>query len=254
MELSEHLFRRESGRLVACADANFRHPQPGPGRRRLVQDAFCRALEVWKVRGVPDNPSGWLMAVAKNRALDIVRRERTARTFAPELAPRPRIGMDARTRHRRSVRLPVMRDEQLKMMFSCCHPSLPEETRDCARPEHALRFPEPSEIASAFLVGRAAMEKRISRGRRSWPAKKRLFDLSHADFDSRLSAVRRALYLLFSEGYHSASSETAVRTELCGEAIRMTQLLLEAPLGGAARDLRAGRAHVPACRQTARAG
>ena len=85
MELSEHLFRREAGRLVASLTRIF-------GVHNLllaedvVQDAFCRALEVWKVRGVPDNPAAWLMAVAKHRALDVVRRERTARTFAPELA------------------------------------------------------------------------------------------------------------------------------------------------------------------------
>jgi predicted RNA polymerase sigma factor len=85
VELSEHLFRRESGRLVAALTRIF-------GIHNLtlaedvVQDAFCRAIEIWKIRGVPDDPAAWLMTVARNRALDVVRRERTARTFAPELA------------------------------------------------------------------------------------------------------------------------------------------------------------------------
>ena len=84
MEIDEHLFRREAGRMVATLTRIF-------GVHNLVlaedvvQDAFCRALEVWKFRGVPEIPSAWLMTTAKNRALDVLRRERTARTFAPEL-------------------------------------------------------------------------------------------------------------------------------------------------------------------------
>ena len=227
MELSEHLFRRESGRLVASLTRIF-----GVHNLTLaedvVQDAFCRALEVWKVRGIPDNPSGWLMAVAKNRALDIVRRERTARTFAPELARVLESEWTLAPAIEEAFASPVIRDEQLKMMFSCCHPSLPEDTQIALVLNTLCGFGA-GEIASAFLVGRAAMEKRISRGKKVLAGEKRLFDLSDADFDARLSAVRRALYLLFNEGYHSASGEAAVRTELCGEAIRMTLLLLEAP-------------------------
>src|SRR5262245_8319913 len=84
MQLSEHLFRRESGRLVAALTRIFGVHNLALAED-VVQDAFCRALEVWKVRGVPENPAAWLMAVARHRALDVVRRERTARTFAAEL-------------------------------------------------------------------------------------------------------------------------------------------------------------------------
>src|SRR5215471_11896609 len=84
MDLSEHLFRRESGRMVAALTRIFGVHNLALAED-VVQDAFCRALEVWKTRGVPENPPAWLMATAKNRALDVVRRERTARTFAPEL-------------------------------------------------------------------------------------------------------------------------------------------------------------------------
>jgi predicted RNA polymerase sigma factor len=84
LELNEHFFRRESGRMVSALTRIF-----GVHNLELaedvVQDAFCRAMEVWKTRGIPENPSAWLMLAAKHRALDIVRRERTARTFAPEL-------------------------------------------------------------------------------------------------------------------------------------------------------------------------
>jgi len=84
MDLDEHLFRREAGRMVATLTRIFGVHNLALAED-VVQDAFCRALEVWKFRGAPENPSAWLMATAKNRALDVLRRERTARTFAPEL-------------------------------------------------------------------------------------------------------------------------------------------------------------------------
>src|SRR6516225_1124139 len=85
MEPCEHLFRREAGRLVATLARIF-GVQNLALAEDVVQDAFCRALEVWSLRGMPDNPSAWLMTTAKHRALDVLRRDRTARTFAPEVA------------------------------------------------------------------------------------------------------------------------------------------------------------------------
>ena len=128
MELSEHLFRRESGRLVAALVRIFGVHNLALAED-VVQDAFCRALDVWKIRGVPDNPSAWLMTVAKRRALDVVRRERTARTFAPELARWLESEWTLAPAVDESFTSAVIRDEQLRMMFSCCHPSLSEETQ-----------------------------------------------------------------------------------------------------------------------------
>src|SRR6202021_2345906 len=85
MEPTEPLFRHEAGRMVAVLTRLFGVHNLSLAED-VVQDAFCRALEVWKFKGVPENPSAWLMATAKNRALDVLRRERTALTFAPELA------------------------------------------------------------------------------------------------------------------------------------------------------------------------
>src|ERR1700756_2966904 len=84
MELSDHLLRREAGRMVATLTRIFGVHNLGLAED-VVQEAFCRALEVWRFRGVPENPSAWLMTTAKNRALDVLRRERKERTFAPEL-------------------------------------------------------------------------------------------------------------------------------------------------------------------------
>jgi RNA polymerase sigma-70 factor (ECF subfamily) len=227
VDLSEHFFRRESGAMVAALTRIFGVDNLALAED-VVQDAFCRAVEVWKVRGIPENPSAWLMMTAKNRALDVMRRERTARTFAPEvtrllesewtLAPAIDEAFGAHT----------IRDEQLRMMFSCCHPRLPEEAQLALILNILCGFGA-SEIASALLTGRAAIEKRIARGKKVLASSKRLFDLGDAEFTSRLSTVRRALYLLFSEGYHGASAESAVRVELCSEAMRLTALLREYP-------------------------
>jgi len=226
-ELDEHLFRREAGRLVAALTRIFGVHNLALAED-VVQDAFCRALEIWKVRGAPANPSAWLMATAKNRALDLLRRERTAETFAPE------VGRQLDADHTNIAELDAafaaetIRDEQLRMMFSCCHPRLPEAAQVALVLNILCGFGAP-EIASAFLTGRAAIEKRISRGKKVLAGARRLFELEDADFAIRLSAVQRALYLLFSEGYHGASPNSAVRTELCGEAVRLTSLLLEHP-------------------------
>jgi RNA polymerase sigma-70 factor (ECF subfamily) len=227
MELSEHLFRRESGRLTAALTRIF-----GVHNLMLaedvVQDAFCRALEVWKVGGIPDNPAAWLMTVAKHRALDIIRREQRARTFAPELARMLESEWTLAPAVEEAFAGSTIRDAQLRMMFSCCDPRLPEEVQVALVLNILCGFGAP-EIAGAFLVSRAAVEKRIARGKKVLAASKRLFDLSDAQCAARLSAVRRALYLLFNEGYHGASAEGAVRSELCGEAMRLTMLLLESP-------------------------
>ena len=192
---------------------------PSAARSRFGNSAACRG-----------NPSAWLMATAKNRALDVLRRERTARTFAPELgrllesewtvAPAVAELFDAN----------AIKDDLLRMMFSCCHPRLPEEAQ-VALVLHILCGLSVSEVASAFVSGGAAMEKRITRAKKVLAGSKRLFDIADAgDFAARLPAVHRALYLLFNEGYHGASPESAVRAELCREAMRLAMLLREHPL------------------------
>ena len=229
MEPSDHLFRREAGRMVATLTRIF-----GVHNLTLaedvVQDAFCRALEVWKFRGVPENPSAWLMATAKNRALDVLRRERTARDFAPELGRLLDSEWTLAPAVEEVFGAGAIKDSQLRMMFSCCHPRLAEEAQ-VALVLHILCGFSVGEIASAFVSGHAATEKRISRAKKILAGSKNLFDVSAAgDFSARLPVVLRALYLLFNEGYHGASPESAVRADLCHEAIRLAALLREHPL------------------------
>ena len=197
----------------------------------VVQDAFCRAVEVWKFRGVPENPSAWLMATAKHRALDILRRQRTARTFAPELERLLESEWTLAPVIEEVFAPGAIKDNLLRMMFSCCHPRLPEAAQ-VALVLHILCGVSVSEIASAFVSAHAAIEKRITRAKKVLATSKSLFDaLDPAQFSARLPAVHRALYLLFNEGYHGASAETVVRMELCREAMRLTAILLDHPIG-----------------------
>ena len=226
-DLHEHLFRHEAGRMTASLTRLF-----GVHNLALVedvvQDAFARALEIWKLRGPPPNPSAWLMATARNRALDLIRRERTARTFAPDLARLLESEWTARAVVDEAFTSDIVLGEQLRMMFSCCNPELPEPAQ-IALVLNILCVFGVAEIAAAFLESRAAVEKRIVRGKRALAQASTLFDLTDADFASRCSAVQRALYLMFNEGYHGASATNAVRAELCNEAMRLTALLREHP-------------------------
>jgi len=198
----------------------------------VVQEAFLRALEVWKFRGMPDNPSAWLMATAKNRALDVLRRERTARTFAPELGRMLESEWTLRPTVEEQFAAPAIKDDQLRMMFSCCHPRLAEEAQ-VALVLHILCGFTVDEVAAAFVSSHAAIEKRITRAKKVLAGSKKLFDVtSKEEFAARIPAVRRALYLLFNEGYHGASPASAVRAELCEEAIRLARVLLAHPGGG----------------------
>jgi RNA polymerase sigma-70 factor (ECF subfamily) len=229
VEPAEHLFRREAGRLVAALTRVFGVHNLALAED-VVQDALCRALEVWKFQGLPDNPSAWLMTAAKNRAIDVLRRERRARSFAPEVGRLLETEWTLAPMVEELFGPNAIRDDQLRMMFSCCHPRLSEEAQ-VALILHLLCGFAVSEIAAAFLTGTAAIEKRISRGKKVLASSKRLFDIADGgDFPVRLSAVHRAIYLLFNEGYHGASAEAAVRTELCQEAMRLGGLLLEHPL------------------------
>lgn len=229
MELGDHLFRREAGRMVAALTRLFGVHNLALAED-VVQDAFCRALEVWKLRGVPENPSAWLMASAKNRALDILRRERTARRYAPELGRLLESEWTLSPVVSEAFGASAIRDDQLRMMFSCCHPQLPEVAQ-VALILHILCGFGVNEVAAAFLTRTAAMEKRIARGKKVLASSARLFDLAEErELPIRLSAVQRALYLLFNEGYHGAHAQLAVRAELCREAMHLSNLLLDYPL------------------------
>lgn len=228
MEPTEHLFRRESGRMISALTRLF-GVQNLALAEDVVQDALCRALEVWKFQGVPDNPGAWLMQTAKRRAIDVVRRERTRREFAPDVGRLLETEWTLNQVVDEAFLEHELRDEQLRMMFSCCQPALPAEAQIGLILNVLCGFGT-SEIAGAFLITEAAAEKRVQRAKRALSESRALFELGASDLTSRLDAVQRALYLLFNEGYHGAHPEIAVREDLCEEALRLALLLAQHPV------------------------
>jgi len=228
VQFEEGLFRRDAGRMVAALTRIFGLDNLALAED-VVQDAFCRAVEVWKLRGVPENPSAWLMRTAKNRAIDLLRRDRTARSLVPELGKVLESEWTLVPTVQQLFDPQTIEDDQLRMMFSCCDPALSEEAQIALVLNLLCGFTA-NEIANAFLSSRSAIEKRILRGKNTLAVSRRLFDLNDSDFSARLAALHRALYLLFNEGYHGASPRAAVRSELCREAMRLASLLLDQPL------------------------
>jgi RNA polymerase sigma factor (sigma-70 family) len=229
--LDAHLFRHESGRITAVLASQF-GVRYLPQIEDAVQEAFIRAHEVWPYHGMPQSPGAWLFTTARRRLLDALRHERIARAYAK--------GKEAFSGED-DVQLPSVndalldehgiKDEMLRMMFSCCHPKISEESQ-VALILHVLCGFSVVETAAALLSGISAMEKRIARAKQLLAKTKSLFDIgADGEFASRLPSVQKALYLVFSGGYHGSFSESPVRGELCREAMRLTALLLQHPLG-----------------------
>jgi RNA polymerase sigma factor (sigma-70 family) len=205
----------------------------GLGRLNLaedvVQDTLCRAMEAWSVHGVPENPSAWLMRAARNRAIDLIRRDQQFRYFTPELIHLLKL------REEFSAENPAfdneIRDDQLRMMFSCCHSQLSTDAQVTLILKTLCGF-SVAEIAHALLVSEESIEKRLGRARKLFRDAGTFVEFTDAaEILQRLNAVYQAIYLLFSEGYHGSQSEQTVRDELCFEAIRLALLLSEHPRG-----------------------
>jgi RNA polymerase sigma-70 factor (ECF subfamily) len=214
--LVDHLFRREAGKMVATLVRvlGVRNVELAED---VVQDALCCALEIWKYHGVPENPSAWLFQAARNRAVDVLRRRRRQVRAAPALLRRlPAAVPDAE-----------LRDDQLRMMFSCAHPDLAPEGQVAVVLKYLCGFSVP-EIAQAFLSSPAAIEKRLARARGSMTRSAPEFP-GATSMEARLDSIHQALYLLFNEGYHGSHPERSVREELCFEAMRLATLLSERP-------------------------
>jgi predicted RNA polymerase sigma factor len=216
--------RRESARLVSVLTRVFGVENLSLAED-VAQETLASAFEAWSYGGVPAHYSALLTASAKNRAIDVLRRERTARKFAPELTRFIESEWTLRPVVDDMFQPGALEDDELRMMFSCCHPRLHEEAQVPLILNILCGF-HVDEIAAAFLASAAAIHKRLARGKKVLAGSIRLFDLKAHDFVERLSAVQRALYLLFNEGYHGASAEAVVRGDLCRQAMRLGRMLV----------------------------
>lgn len=199
----------------------------------VVQDVLCRALEVWKFDGPPRDASAWLITAARNRAIDLIRRERTRREFAPDLELRSEYALAPTVSA--MFKESEIEDDLLRMMFSICAPNLSEPAQLALVLKLLCGFGT-GEIAAALLSTQAAVEKLLARGKETLARAGALYEVAgRAQIERRLESVQHALYLLFSEGYHGSSEP--VRKELCAEAMRLCALLAQHPVCATPRTL-----------------
>ncbi len=224
--LVEHLFREESGKIIAALTGSF-------GLRNLeliedaVQEALLKALRLWSFGNVPPNPPAWLMQVARNQMLDHLRRDRTWREKE-----------DAISHEHEKSQAPEeifsddeIRDDQLRMIFACCHPALARESQVALTLKILCGF-DVAEIARAFLISDETIAKRLTRARQRLQDNAIPFEIPSGDaLRPRLDAVLDVLYLLFNEGYNASHGEELIRRDLCDEAIRLTNLLAKHSAG-----------------------
>ena len=216
----ERVFREEHGRAVAVLVRVFGDIDVA---EEAVQDAYVAALERWSTDGVPPSPVGWIITTARNRAIDRLRRE----------ASRDDRHAQAALLHERDEPVDAsddegaVRDDQLRLIFTCCHPALAPASR-VALTLRLIGGLTTAEIARAFLVPEATMAQRLVR------AKGKIRDAripyripTPADLPLRLDSVLSVVYLIFNEGYTASSGDRLVRDDLCREAIRLGRRLRE---------------------------
>jgi len=223
-QLVEHLFRRESGKMVATLTGIFGIEHLNLAED-VVQEALARALQTWPYRGVPENPAAWIMRASRNLALDVVRREKVFRTKEAEITRL--MERDGATPEAAIFREYEIADDRLRMMFVCCHGVIPPEAQVTLALKTLCGF-SVTEISHAFLTTEAAIAKRLTRAKQKIQEAQIPFEIPTGDeLTRRLDSVLQSLYLLFNEGYKASSGEDLVREELCDEAIRLTQLLAQ---------------------------
>ena len=227
-QLVEHFFRHETGRLHGAL-LRLVGVHNLALAEDVAQEAMLRALRTWSMGGVPPNPSAWITQVAMNLAKDALRRQRMSASKEPAII----------THHEQTTASPSpvwetaheIRDDALRLMFVCCHPSVAPDAQVVLALKVLCGF-STAEIARAFLSSDAAIEKQLTRTKQRIHEAGIGFEIPEGgDLAPRLDGVLAALYLLFNEGYKASSGDRLLREELSNEAIRLMSLLVAHPVG-----------------------
>ena len=223
-QLVEHFFRREYAKMVSVITRYF-----GAGQvdlaEEIVQDALLEAIKSWNYHGTPENPTAWLYTVAKNKALNRMKKSKYQQKYENESKHSQTIA---------TLNAPIdelfsdqsIADDQLRMMFVCCHPSISPDAQITLILKTLCGL-SITEIAKAYMTSNEAINKRLVRARKKLKQNNIQFDLPKDDeLDGRLDIVLEAIYLLFSEGYHATKGDALIRYELCLEAVRLITLIV----------------------------
>lgn len=220
----EAVWRIESARLIAGL---ARMTGDVGVAEDLAQDALVAAIEKWPTAGVPDNPGAWLMATAKNRAIDRLRREKTYERKREEVARDTGALFAMERSDFEAAADDEIGDDLLALIFTCCHPLLSREAR-VALTLRLLGGLTTAEIARAFLASESTVAQRLVRAKRTLRDARVPFEVPRgAELDERLPSVLEVIYLVFNEGYAASAGEEWVRVDLCEEALRLGRILAE---------------------------
>ena len=228
-QLIDHLFRHESGKMISVL-SKLLGLQNLETAQDIVQDSLLQAMNTWSFKGIPDNPSAWLYRVAKNKAIDFLRKENKIRELSPQYAYLLQSEYTLSPTVNNLFLENEIQDSQLRMMFACCHPLVPQESQ-IALTLKTLCGLSVSEISAAFLTNEETIAKRLYRAKE----KIKTCDIELAvpqgnELPDKLEGVLKSLYLLFNEGYNSSHPDLLIREDLCEEAMRLVRLLCQHPL------------------------
>ena len=222
-ETLEQVFREEYGRVIATL---IRISGSFDLAEEALQEAFISAAWKWELDGPPNNPGAWLTTVAHRRLLDAIRRDRTRTDKQTELAfettrLQPHVEPDL------LEDLGEYPDDRLRLIFTCCHPSLTREAQ-IALTLRTFGGLTTTEIAHAFLLPEATLAQRLVRAKQKIRLARIPYEVPSVDrIADRLSAVQAVIYLIFNEGYAASAGQNLIRNDLCAEAIRLGRVLCE---------------------------
>lgn len=222
-ELLPHLFRTEYRKIVSVLCKRFGFEQLETAED-IASDTFLAAAQTWPMQGIPENPTGWLYHVAKNKAKNYLQRDSV---FENKVAQEVKSSFTGLEEKEVDLSPQNIYDSQLQMMFAICHPSISTEAQIGLSLRVLCGFGI-EEIADAFLTNKETINKRLFRAKEKLREEKIEITLPNpAELDERIATVLTTIYLLFTEGYYSISQNTTLRKDLCLEAMRLGYMLVE---------------------------
>jgi len=215
--LAEHFFRLEYAKIVAVITPYFGLSQINLAED-IVQDTLLEAIHAWELNRIPDDPSAWLYKVAKNKSINTLKKLKLEKGYRKSIESESLI-------QKLNFSEEQIADDQLRMMFACCHSSISQEAQICLILKTLCGL-SIGEIANAFLTNNETINKRLVRARKMLRSEQITFELPNPDgLNKRLDTVLKTIFLLFNEGYSTSKGKQLINYDICLEAIRLLELI-----------------------------